>query len=49
MKRPSEDLGCEVANVGELPAARFLELLALVWICLARKMRWDIAIKRVRR
>ncbi|MCA9971648.1 MAG: NAD(P)-binding domain-containing protein [Anaerolineales bacterium] len=45
----AEELGFDVADVGGLAAARFLEPLALVWIRLARGLGREIALKLVRR
>ena len=47
----AEDLGFEVADVGPLTAARFLEPLAIVWIRLASVQGWgrNMAFKIVKR
>jgi hypothetical protein len=47
----AETLGFEVADVGDLTAARFIEPLAMVWITLAivRGQGRNLAFKIVRR
>jgi NADPH-dependent F420 reductase len=47
----AEDLGFEVADVGPLMSARFLEPMALVWIRLAAVQGWgrDMAFKIIKR
>jgi predicted dinucleotide-binding enzyme len=47
----AEGMGFEVADVGALETARFLEPMALVWISLAARQGWgrNMAFKLVRR
>lgn len=49
--RLAQDLGFQVADVGDLSKARLLEPLALVWISLAMQQGWgrNIAFKLVQR